>query len=127
GTASSAGYNIQLLDDGKELAAKPPPPVPMAMAAQDGPIRNCRINLRGEPEKLGPEVPRGFLSVLENSVPPPASLFTETSGRLELANWIASHQNPLTTRVAVNRIWHHLFGGPLVESVDNFGALGERP
>jgi hypothetical protein len=99
----------------------------MAMAAQDGTICNCRINLRGDPEKTGPEVPRGVLSVLEKTVPPPASLSTEASGRLELANWIASNQNPLTARVAVNRIWHYLFGGRLVESVDNFGALGERP
>src|SRR5436190_24303895 len=81
---------FQLLDDMKELVAKTPPPVPMAMAAQDGRICNCRINLRGDPEKLGPEVPRGFLSVLENMLLPPASLADATSGRLELANWIAS-------------------------------------
>ncbi|PYM15114.1 MAG: hypothetical protein DME18_05060 [Verrucomicrobia bacterium] len=117
----------QLLDDLKELRANEPPPVPMAMAAQDGAIRNCRINLRGDPEKPGPEVPRGFLSALEKTVPSPAPLPGETSGRLELANWIASPDNPLTARVAVNRIWHHLFGGRLVESVDNFGVLGERP
>jgi hypothetical protein len=64
---------------------------------------------------------------LEHGALPPASLPAEASGRLELADWIASPRNPLTARVAVNRIWHHLFGGRLVESVDNFGALGERP
>jgi hypothetical protein len=127
GTATMDRSYYQLLDDMKELVAKTPPPVPMAMAAQDGPICNCRINLRGDPEKLGPEAPRGFLSVLENSLSPSASLSAEASGRLELADWIASPRNPLTARVAVNRIWHHLFGGRLVESVDNFGALGERP
>ena len=127
GTALTDRSIHQLLDDLQELRAKEPPPVPMAMAAQDGAICNCRINLRGDPEKLGPEVPRGFLSVLEKNVPPPASLSAEASGRLELADWIASNQNPLTARVAVNRIWHYLFGGWLVESVDNFGALGERP
>jgi hypothetical protein len=127
GTAKMDSSYYQILDDMKQLVSKTPPPVPMAMAAQDGLIGNCRINLRGDPEKLGLEVPRGFLSVLENGSLPPASLSTETSGRLELANWITSPQNPLTARVAVNRIWHHLFGGRLVESVDNFGALGERP
>ena len=127
GTAMMDRSYFQLLDDMRDLVAKTPPPVPMAMAAQDGPICNCRINLRGDPEKLGPEVPRGFLSALEIRVPRPAALLTETSGRLELANWIASPQNPLTARVAVNRVWHHVFGGRLVESVDNFGALGERP
>src|SRR5213082_961812 len=82
GTGMMDRSYYQLMDDMKELVAKTPPPVPMAMAAQDGPIRNCRINLRGDPEKLGPEVPRGFLSVLENDVPPPASLSAEASGRL---------------------------------------------
>jgi hypothetical protein len=49
------------------------------------------------------------------------------SGRLELANAIASSANPLTSRVMVNRIWHHLFGRGLVRTVDNFGRNGEKP
>jgi hypothetical protein len=127
GTAMMDRSANQLLDDLGELRAKAPPPVPMAMAIQDGVVRDCRINLRGDPENPGAVVPRGFLSVLDKTVPAPSSLSSETSGRLELAGWIASDRNPLTPRVAVNRIWHHLFGGRLVESVDNFGALGERP
>jgi hypothetical protein len=49
------------------------------------------------------------------------------SGRLALAQWIASKDNPLTDRVMVNRVWQHLFGQGLVATVDNFGALGEEP
>src|SRR5262249_48936979 len=49
------------------------------------------------------------------------------SGRLELAERIASADNPLTARVMVNRIWHHLFGTGLVRTVDDFGRMGERP
>ncbi len=49
------------------------------------------------------------------------------SGRLELARRIADPANPLTARVMVNRIWHHLFGRGIVASVDNVGVLGERP
>ncbi|MEM7313036.1 MAG: DUF1553 domain-containing protein, partial [Planctomycetota bacterium] len=49
------------------------------------------------------------------------------SGRLQLAQQIASDQNPLTARVLVNRLWHHLFGRGIVATVDNFGWLGERP
>jgi hypothetical protein len=49
------------------------------------------------------------------------------SGRRELAEQIASPQNPLTARVMVNRIWQAVFGEGLVRSVDNFGALGEKP
>jgi hypothetical protein len=51
----------------------------------------------------------------------------DQSGRLELANWLASPDNPLTARVIVNRIWSHLIGEGLVRTVDNFGHLGQRP
>jgi hypothetical protein len=56
---------------------------------------------------------------------PPA--FTRGSGRLELANAIADARNPLTARVAVNRLWQHHFGQGLVRSPGNFGQLGDRP
>ena len=49
------------------------------------------------------------------------------SGRLELAEWITSSENPLPSRVYANRIWHHLFGRGIVESTDNFGEMGNRP
>jgi hypothetical protein len=49
------------------------------------------------------------------------------SGRLALAQWIASPANPLTARVLVNRVWAHLFNRGLVRSVDNFGLTGEKP
>ena len=49
------------------------------------------------------------------------------SGRLELAQWLDQPQNPLTSRVIVNRVWQHLFGRGLVKSVDNFGVTGDVP
>lgn len=49
------------------------------------------------------------------------------SGRRELAEVLASPENPLTARVFVNRVWQHLFGRGIVPSVDNFGRLGEQP
>ncbi|MFO0822700.1 MAG: DUF1553 domain-containing protein [Gemmataceae bacterium] len=49
------------------------------------------------------------------------------SGRLELAEWIASKDNPLTARVMVNRVWQHLFGRGIVPTADNFGAAGQPP
>jgi hypothetical protein len=91
-------------------------------AAQVG---DTAIRLRGEAEKLGPEVPRGFLTAFQ--VPDAAPVNRTQSGRLELANWIANPRNPLTARVAVNRIWLHLFGQGLVSTVDNFGITGDRP
>jgi hypothetical protein len=73
---------------------------------------------------LGEEVPRRFLAILSNGERVP---FTKGSGRLELAEMIASPQNPVTARVIVNRIWQQHFGEGLVRTPSNFGQLGERP
>src|SRR5205807_4671719 len=70
-------------------------------------------------------VPRGFLSIPCITESPAVS--SKQSGRLELAKWVTSRQNPLTARVMVNRIWGHLFGAAIVKSVDNFGFTGDRP
>jgi hypothetical protein len=83
------------------------------------------VCIRGEIKNLGPKTPRGFLKVA--SIGPAPSISTGSSGRLELARWIASADNPLTARVAVNRIWSRLFGRGLVASVDQFGATGDAP
>jgi hypothetical protein len=98
----------------------------VAMGLRDGKtIGDTEIRLRGEAEKLGPLAPRGFLKVVEFAGQP--SIPAETSGRLELAQWLSSPKNPLTSRVIVNRVWHHLFGAGLVRSVDNFGVTGDTP
>jgi len=88
-------------------------------------IGDTEIRLRGEAEQLGPVVPRGFLKVLHWQDQP--TVPADQSGRLQLAQWLTSPQNPLTSRVVVNRIWQHLFGAGLVRSVDNFGVTGESP
>jgi hypothetical protein len=88
-------------------------------------IGDTEIRIRGEAEQLGPVVPRGFLSLLD--FPESPQINPSQSGRLELANWLTSKNNPLTPRVMVNRIWQHLFGQGLVTSVDNFGTNGDMP
>jgi cytochrome c553 len=104
---------------------KTAPPVPrMAMAVRDeDQIEDCRINIRGNPHQLGEVVPRGVLRLFPDATPP--QMPKHQSGRRELAEWIAAQ--PLTARVAVNRIWAHLFGQGIVRTVDDFGAQGERP
>ncbi len=57
----------------------------------------------------------------------PLKIPERQSGRLDLANWIASKDNPLTARVMANRVWLHLFGRGLVPTADNFGAAGQPP
>jgi hypothetical protein len=88
-------------------------------------VADTEIRIRGEAEKLGPVVPRGFLSVLEFAGQPKVN--PGQSGRLELAEWLTSERNPLTPRVMANRVWQHLFGQGLVKSVDNFGVMGDVP
>lgn len=88
-------------------------------------IGDTEVRIRGEAEKLGPVVPRGFLSVLQFAEP--AAMQADQSGRLELAQWLTSEKNPLTSRVFVNRVWQHLFEEGLVRSPDNFGVTGDTP
>jgi hypothetical protein len=75
--------------------------------------------------ELGPEIPRGVPVVL--AFDRIARFDTPQSGRIQFASWLVSRDNPLTARVMVNRIWAHLFGRGIVESVDNFGVLGDEP
>lgn len=77
---------------------------------------------RGQPSQPRDPVPRRFLEMFDGHPYP-----TTLSGRLELAVEVTDPRNPLTARVLVNRLWHHLFGRGLVATVDNFGRLGEKP
>jgi hypothetical protein len=85
---------------------------------------NAKVAIRGNASNLGEEAPRRFLSILCKQEPKP---FRQGSGRLELANAIASAENPLTARVMVNRIWKYHFGEGIVRTTSNFGQLGDRP
>ncbi|HST20040.1 MAG TPA: DUF1553 domain-containing protein [Blastocatellia bacterium] len=77
---------------------------------------------RGDYRQKGEEVHPGFPSVLAGG----ADVDPRT-GRKELADWIASAANPLTARVAVNRIWQYHFGKGIVRTPSDFGATGDRP
>ncbi len=84
-----------------------------------------KVRIRGESNKPGESVPRGFVTI--GSVGQAPRVSETQSGRLELVQWITSPDNPLTARVMANRVWRHLFGRGIVPSVDNFGMLGEMP
>jgi cytochrome c553 len=97
---------------------------PTAMAMMDDSPFNERLLIRGNPKTPGEVVPRRFLEALSG---PDGMVLADGSGRLELANEMVDSGNPVTSRVIVNRVWHHLFGRGIVASVDNFGVLGDRP
>lgn len=109
-----------------ELEKNRPPRPPYAMSARDrAEPADTNIAIRGDLGQPGELAPRGFLSAIP--IPRVPALDPKQSGRLQLAHWLASRDNPLPARVMVNRVWHHLFGRGLVESVDNFGAIGTPP
>ena len=98
----------------------------MVMGVREGKSpADTEIRVRGEAEQLGPTAPRGFLTAFE--VPDAAPVNPKQSGRLQLADWLASDKNPLASRVMVNRVWKHLFATGIVSSVDNFGTTGAAP
>ncbi len=94
----------------------------VALVDQNG--VNEHVLLRGSPKTPGPETARRYLEALGGADQPPIA---SGSGRLELARQMVEPRGPLTSRVMVNRVWHHLFGRGIVASVDNFGVLGEEP
>ena len=79
---------------------------------------------RGNPALAGEQVPRWFLEVLAGEKRQP---FQQGSGRRELAEAIVEPSNPLTARVAVNRVWLHHFGAGLVRTPSDFGRRAETP
>jgi hypothetical protein len=98
----------------------------MAMAPiEEKQIEETAIHVRGSVHTLGEPAPRGILTVAHRG--PMPTFPKDQSGRMQLADWVASAENPLTSRVFVNRVWHWMFGAGLVRTVDNFGTTGEAP
>ena len=114
----------QLRQELAELKTSGPPEPPLACGVAEGESVEQRVFIRGNPEAKGDPVTKRFPTVLAGDAQPPV---TKGSGRLELANWIASKENPLTARVMVNRIWQWHFGEGLVRTPSNYGKLGEAP
>src|ERR1700722_75434 len=105
-----------------EKRKKASPPAPPLAHVISGNGAGMKVYIRGNPATPGEAAPKGFLQVISSSVPPSKD-FT----RLDLANAIASTNNPLTARVIVNRVWAVHFGRGLVNTPSNFGKLGDRP
>lgn len=108
----------------KKISNSIPNPSATILSVTDGTPENDYVHIRGSHKNLGKEVPRRFLTALGgDAIAPPEN----ASGRLELAEQVVSQKNPLTARVAANRIWHHLFGRGIVPTVDDFGPMGIAP
>ncbi|MFI4862203.1 MAG: PSD1 and planctomycete cytochrome C domain-containing protein [Phycisphaerales bacterium JB063] len=113
----------QLAADYRALARQVPVPQ-MALAAAEATPLDSPIFIRGSHQVEGDTAPRRYLEAIVGA---DTASPDDGSGRLELAHAIVDPDNPLTARVAVNRLWHHLFGKGIVASVDNLGVLGSLP
>ena len=88
-----------------------------ALTMAGGTPEKGRVYVRGSHRSPGEEVPLRFLEALG----------AKQGDRLTLAEETVSPENPLTSRVIVNRLWHHLIGQGIVASVDDFGPMGQKP
>lgn len=115
-----------LADGKKRLSTEQATPLPIetAYAVADGKIAAAKVQLRGDPKKLGDEVQRHFPAILGGQE---LNSEDKTSGRLQLAQWLTDRANPLTARVMVNRLWHYHFGKGLVQTPNDFGKQGKAP
>ncbi|HUQ94373.1 MAG TPA: DUF1549 domain-containing protein [Bryobacteraceae bacterium] len=122
---AEAKRSLDALDaEQKELEASTPD-LPHAMGVREGKsIGDLPIHIRGSHWTLGEPVARHFLTAVPAPQP---QIGKQSSGRLELVQWLTRRDHPLTARVMVNRLWRWHFGRGIVPSPDNFGRLGEMP
>jgi hypothetical protein len=123
--ASEATAKLTRLESEQtELEKALPPKPPMANAVAEEEPYQQQIFIGGNVRALGDEVSKAFPAVLTRGEQPKIA---SVSGRLELAHWLSSGDNPLTARVMANRIWQWHFGEGLVRTPNNFGKLGAAP
>ena len=123
---SKINEKINLLEtELKDLQKKEPKKIQVIAAEDHKKPGDINIALRGNVHSKGDRTPRQFIEVMTYEETPKFN--QKSSGRIQLANWIASKHNPLTARVIVNRVWFHLFGEGIVSSLDNFGHMGTPP
>ena len=115
---------LPLLDARRMELYKKQPKFETAYAVAEGTPADLHVLRYGDPKDPGDIAPRGFLQILGGAKLPSDQ---KGSGRLELAGWIASSDNPLTARVIVNRIWQGHFGKGIVPTPNDFGSRGVPP
>lgn len=121
---------IKAVQKASEDYARTPLPYETAYAVAEGTpkgprkIGDAAVHIKGDPERIGPVVPRRFPEVLGGFTLPKSEA---GSGRVHLADWLADAKNPLTARVMVNRLWHYHFGQGIVPTPSDFGQMGLPP
>jgi cytochrome c553 len=124
-SASARDQMKALRQEVDELKKNAIPEPDMACAVAEGDRVDQKVFIRGDYNSPGEDSPPAFPKILTRPGDP--SFAAGHSGRLELAEWLARPENPLTARVMVNRVWGWHFGEGIVRTPDNFGRMGERP
>ncbi|HEY3779727.1 MAG TPA: PSD1 and planctomycete cytochrome C domain-containing protein [Fimbriimonadaceae bacterium] len=117
---------IQIQKQVEALQKSEPTKPEFAMAMLDSNPHDGVVFKHGNPNMPGDPAPRRFLLALSKPGEE-RSHWTKDSGRLELAESIASKDNPLTARVFVNRLWQDHFGNGIVRTASDFGRQGDKP
>ncbi len=112
---SRTGESVKKIQAKAKTIADSIPKPRFVLAMAEGTRENAHVYVRGNSAMLGEELPPRNLQAFGG----------RAGDRLQLANEIASIENPLTARVVVNRLWHHLFGGGIVPTTDDFGPQGQ--
>ncbi len=122
---SGAADSLRMLQEEARARQEAGPRRPRALSLLEREtIEDTAVHRRGSVHALGEVVPRGVPRVIGPAAP---EMPRGESGRRQLAAWITDPENPLTSRVYVNRAWHWLLGQGLVRTVDQFNATGEPP
>ncbi|MEM7387470.1 MAG: DUF1549 domain-containing protein, partial [Verrucomicrobiota bacterium] len=104
--------------------------LPVMIVQEHGPDpREQHVHIRGNANARGKKVMPGYPVIFKSKDPQIAkpAAGAKTSGkRRQLAEWIASKENPRTARVMVNRLWQHHFGRGICPTPNDFGFLGEK-
>jgi hypothetical protein len=110
-----------------EQLEKDMPQFAQVMATEEGEIHNLPVHIRGNHLKPGPDKIDRSMPAILTSVSPAPAIPADQSGRMQLAQWLVSKDNPLTARVMANRIWMWHFGKPLMRSPSNWGLKADAP
>src|SRR6185369_10423082 len=123
--ANDLNGRIDSIRKGNGSVLKQPLPYETAYAVVEASRKgNTKVQIKGDPTRLGREVPRRFIEVLGGQT---LTSDAKGSGRYQLAEWIADPANPLTARVMANRLWHYHFGKGIVQTPSDFGRQGRPP
>ncbi len=123
--SNSLNRDIDGLRKGNGSSLKEPLPYETAYAVCEAPRSgNSKVQIKGDPTRLGREVPRRFIEVLGGQA---LSSELKGSGRYQLADWVADPANPLTARVMANRLWQYHFGKGIIQTPSDFGRQGRPP